>query len=50
MRVPSLLTAQAIPLQWREWEEEMAQHPDQDFVVYLVEGIREVGFNYELAR
>ena len=37
------------PLRWRQWAQALAQHPDRQFVSYVVEGIRSgfrVGFNY----
>ena len=37
------------PLRWRQWAQALAQHPDRQFVSYVVEGIRSgfrVGSNY----
>ena len=40
------------PLGWREWDQLLAPHPDQQFRSYIVEGIKygfRVGFNYSYA-
>lgn len=40
------------PLNWREWDWELRDHPDQRFREYIVNGIRNgfhVGFDYTTA-
>ena len=40
------------PLDWQEWESAVADHPDQKFKEYVVNGIRHgfrVGFDYATA-
>ena len=40
------------PLDWREWERCLLDHPDSSYRIYLVNGIKNgfrIGFNYNLA-
>ncbi len=38
--LPQYLRQVETPLEWREWDRELATHPDQRFRRYIVEGIR----------
>ena len=39
------------PLDWRAWDEALAEHPDPRFRRYIIEGIRDgfrIGFNHKV--
>ena len=46
---PEVLWARASPLKWHEWQFALRNHPDREFVRYLVEGIKE-GFRVQGCR
>lgn len=49
MRLPPRMEEVNSPLQWREWDQCLAEHPDQRFRSYIVNGIRfgfRVGYTY----
>jgi len=53
VRVPTVLTANPSPLQWQDWGECLANHPDSRFVSYITNGIREgfrIGYDYHSHR
>ena len=46
--LPEALGRVRTPLQWRQWDQALARHPDQRFRVYIVEGIKKgfrIGFD-----
>ena len=48
-RIPIVLQKISTSLQVEEWERELAGHPDEELVGYVLSGIREgfrVGFDY----
>ena len=53
VRVPTMLTVNPSPLQWRDWGECLADHPDSRFTAYITNGTREgfrIGYDYQLHR
>lgn len=51
--IPPMLTGCPTPLRWREWDEGLREHPDNNFASYVVSGIREgfrIGFDYQSYR
>ena len=52
IRPPEWMNAINTPLDWREWDRCLADHPDERFRRYIVNGIREgfrVGYDYRRA-
>ena len=48
--VPAMLTTYPSPLQWQDWEDCLANHPDRRFAAYITNGIREgfrIGYDYQ---
>ena len=53
VRVPTMQMANPSPLQWQDWGECLADHPDSRFVSYITNGIREgfrIGYDYHSHR
>lgn len=47
--LPERIKEVSIPLHWEAWAEELRSHPDQEYVQFVVQGIREacrIGFDY----
>ena len=48
--VPAMLTTYPSPLQWQDWDDCLANHPDRRFAAYITNGIREgfrIGYDYQ---
>ena len=51
-RLPHAMSNVITPLHWQEWESALADHPDQRFNEYIIDGIRygfRVGVDYATA-
>ena len=48
--VPAMLTTYPSLLQWQDWDDCLANHPDRRFAAYITNGIREgfrIGYDYQ---